>query len=49
MLVEGDPNRPLQTIFGVNVGSKDVKLDDVVKEDLEVQKAVYPTGLIICL
>jgi len=44
-LVEGDPNRPLQTIFGVDVGSKDVKLDDVVRGDLEVQKAVYPAGV----
>ena len=44
MLVEGDPNRLLQMIFGVNVGSKNVKLDDVVKEGLEVQKAVYSTG-----
>jgi len=44
VLVEGDPNRPLQTIFGVNVSSKGVKLDDVVKRNLEVQKAVYPTG-----
>lgn len=44
VLVEGDPNRPLQTIFGLALGSKNVKLDDVVKRDLEVQKAVYPTG-----
>jgi septum site-determining protein MinD len=42
VLVEGDPNRPLQTIFKVNVGN--VKLEDVVGEDLEVQKAVYPTS-----
>jgi len=44
VLVEGDPNRPLQTIFGVNLGPKDAKLDDVVKKDLEVQRAIYPVG-----
>jgi septum site-determining protein MinD len=44
ILVEGDPNRPLQTIFGIDISSKDVKLDDVVKKNLEVQKAVYPTA-----
>jgi len=45
VLVEGDPNRPLQTIFGVNISSKDLKLDDVVKGDLKVDKAIYPTKL----
>lgn len=45
VMVEGDPNKPLQTIFGVNLDSNDAKLDDVVRENLEVQKAVYPTGL----
>ena len=43
MLVEGDPNKPLQTIFGVDLSSEDLKLDDVVKEDMEVQRAVYDT------
>lgn len=43
VLVEGDPNRPLQTIFGVDTESLTVKLDDVVKKSLDVTKAVYPT------
>jgi septum site-determining protein MinD len=45
VLVEGDPNRPLQTIFGVDVGSGGIMLDDVVKKDLDVAKAVYKTGV----
>lgn len=45
VLVEGDPNKPLQTIFGIDASSKNVKLDDVVKRNLEIQKAIYPTGL----
>lgn len=45
VLVEGDPNRPLQTIFGVEVGSDGTKLDDVIKKDLDVVRAIYPTGI----
>ena len=45
VLVEGDPNRPLQTIFGVDVSSDDAKLDDVVKKDLDVADAIYQTGI----
>lgn len=45
MLVEGDPNRPLQTIFGVDIDSDGVKLDDVIKKDLDVTNALYPTGI----
>jgi septum site-determining protein MinD len=45
VLIEGDPNRPLQTIFGVDIGADGVKLDEVVKKDLDVAKAVYPTGV----
>jgi len=43
VLVEGDPNRPLQTILGVNVPSGGVKLDEVVTKDLEVERALYAT------
>jgi septum site-determining protein MinD len=43
VMVEGDPNRPLQTIFGFDIESIGVKLEDVVKKDLDVTKAVYPT------
>jgi septum site-determining protein MinD len=45
VLVEGDPNRPLQTIFGVDIGAGSTKLEDVVKKDLDVSKALYPTGV----
>lgn len=41
-LVEGDPNRPLQTILGIDTSSG-IKLDEVVKKDLEIEKAVYST------
>jgi septum site-determining protein MinD len=42
VLVEGDPNKPLQTILGIDVSSG-FKLDEVVKKDLKVEKATYPT------
>jgi septum site-determining protein MinD len=45
VMVEGDPNRPLQTIFGVDIGSGSVKLEDVVKKDLDVARAVYSSGV----
>jgi septum site-determining protein MinD len=42
VLVEGDPNRPLQTILGIDTSSG-VKLDEVVRKDSEIEKAVYAT------
>ena len=42
VLVEGDPNKPLQTILGIDTSSG-LKLDEVVKKDLEIEKAIYPT------
>jgi septum site-determining protein MinD len=42
ILVEGDPNRPLQTILGIDTSSG-FKLDEVVKKNMDVAKAVYPT------
>jgi septum site-determining protein MinD len=44
VLVEGDPNRPLQTILGIDTSSG-IKLDEVVKKDLEIEKAVYTTKI----
>jgi len=43
ILVEGDPNRPLQTILGVEVPSDGFKLDDVMRKDMDVERASYPT------
>jgi len=43
VLVEGDPNQPLQVILGVDMSSKDLKLDNVVKENLKIEEATYPT------
>jgi septum site-determining protein MinD len=44
VLVEGDPNRPLQTILGVDTSSG-LKLDEVVKKDLEIEKAICATRI----
>jgi septum site-determining protein MinD len=43
ILVEGDPNHPLQKILGVEISPDDFKLDDIVKKDLKIEKAIYPT------
>lgn len=43
ILVEGDPNHPLEIILGVNTSSKGYRLDDVVKKDMKIEKATYST------
>jgi len=43
VLVEGDPNQPLQVILGIDISPKDPKLDNVVKEDVKIEEATYPT------
>ena len=43
ILVEGDPSQPLRLIFDLKLTSRDPKLDDVIKRNLEVEKAIYPT------
>jgi len=45
ILVEGDPNHPLQVILGVDISSRGFKLDEIVKRDMEIEKAVYPTNV----
>ena len=45
ILVEGDPNRPLQVILGVDTSSKGFKLDEVIKRDMNIEKAVHSTKL----
>lgn len=45
ILVEGDPNHPLQVILGVDTSSKGFKLEDVVKRDMEIEKALHSTEL----
>ena len=44
VLVEGDPNQPLQKILGLTFSSDDYKLEDVVKKDKKIDDAVYPTS-----
>jgi len=44
IMVEGDPNRPLQTILGIEESSKQVlTLDEVVTKDLEIERALHST------
>lgn len=43
ILVEGDPNHPLQKILGVDISLNDFKLDEVIKNDLEIEKAMHST------
>jgi septum site-determining protein MinD len=44
ILIEGDPNHPLQTILGVETTPKhDLTLDEVVKKNAEIEKAIEPT------
>ena len=45
ILVEGDPNHPIQVILGVDVSSRSLKLDEIVKRDMKIEKAVYPTDV----
>jgi septum site-determining protein MinD len=45
VLVEGDPNRPLQTILEVHVPSDGLKLDDAVQKDVGIEKALYSTRI----
>jgi len=43
ILVEGDPNHPLEVILGVDTSSKGYKLDEVIKKDMKIEKATYST------
>lgn len=45
ILLEGDPSHPLQLILGMESAKKSFLLEDVVRQDAEVEKAVCPTGL----
>ncbi len=42
VLVEGDPNHPLQKILGMEISPNDTKLDEVVKDNLKIESAMYP-------
>jgi septum site-determining protein MinD len=45
VLVEGDPNQPLQKILGLTFSYDNPKLEDVVEKNLQIEKASYPTGV----
>jgi septum site-determining protein MinD len=40
VLVEGDPNRPLQLMLNVDLKTKTTRLEDVVKDDLPISDAL---------
>lgn len=44
VLVEGDPNQPLQKILGLSFSSGDLKLEDIVEKNIGIDKAVYSTN-----
>jgi len=43
VLVEGDPNSPLQKILGVNLSSGSVKLNEVIDQSISIENAIYQT------
>jgi septum site-determining protein MinD len=43
VLVEGDPNYPLQKILHVDLSPESLKLDEVVEKDYEIEKAICRT------
>jgi septum site-determining protein MinD len=45
VLVEGDPNRPLQLILDASLDVKAIRLEEVVKKDLPVNKAINRTSV----
>lgn len=45
IMIEGDPNRPLQLILNVDLGKGSILFDEVVKRDSEAEKAVYRTSI----
>jgi|GEM_PF-1262522 septum site-determining protein MinD len=45
VLIEGDPNQPFQKILGLNFTSKNLKLENIVHRDIEINKAVYNTPI----
>ena len=45
VLVEGDPNHPLQLILGVYIDPKDTELDDVIKKDSAIENVIHPTSI----
>jgi len=45
VLIEGDPNQPLQKMLGLNFSPQDPKLEDVIERDEEINKVVYPTAI----
>ena len=44
VLVEGDPNHPLQVILGIDTSKEVYKLDDVVKKGVGIDKATHSTS-----
>lgn len=45
VMIEGDTNKPLEKMLGASFSDKDFKLEDVVKKDDQIERAVYATRL----
>jgi septum site-determining protein MinD len=43
VLIEGDPNQPLQKILGLDLSSNNLKLEDAIEKNKEIDEAVYTT------
>jgi septum site-determining protein MinD len=43
VLIEGDPNQPLQKMLGLSFSTDDLRLEDVVEKNLEIDEALYST------
>jgi septum site-determining protein MinD len=44
VLVEGDPNQPLEKILNVKFSAGDPKLDDVITKDAKINEAIHSTA-----
>jgi len=45
ILIEGDPNHPLQLMLNIELPHDNIMLDEVVKRDLKTEEAVHKTSL----
>jgi septum site-determining protein MinD len=43
VLIEGDPNQPLQKILGLEISQNKLRLEDIIEKNLNISKAVYTT------
>jgi len=44
ILIEGDPNQPLQKILGIDLPQSSSKLDEIIEKNASIENAVHSTG-----